>query len=250
MWIAPVVSPISQNTSMASKTLWIPPGMWIEAERGTVISGKSDGSTVVTHEYDLSEIPVFVKAGAIIPGIPVRHGDTVGVARRQYRTLVLTVYPGAAAGRTEIYEDDGETTAYVSGKFTKVSVNYTVSDTEFDLFISPPTGGYPEFPKTRDYIIKIVNSMPIITATVNGIPITYSRMERPNTWRYDGQALTTIITTDSFATSSFVEISATTLATNSANLSGMRGKLRHAILSKQNLDEANDTPGSFSVTDG
>lgn len=34
---------------------------------------------VVTMAFDLDEIPLFVRAGAIIPQIPVRRGDTIGM---------------------------------------------------------------------------------------------------------------------------------------------------------------------------
>ena len=43
--------------------IWIPPGDWVEETTGLVMQGDS----FVRWPYDLSEIPVFFKSGAIIP---------------------------------------------------------------------------------------------------------------------------------------------------------------------------------------
>ena len=37
---------------------------------GVLYTGDVDGSTFLTKAYDLSEIPVFARAGAVVPSIP------------------------------------------------------------------------------------------------------------------------------------------------------------------------------------
>ena len=116
MIVAPIVAPADNTTSyMAEKLLWIAPGTWIEETSGRLLSGAKDGSTMLSRGYSLNEVPVLVKAGAVIPTVPLPVGDTIGVAGRQYETLVLTIMPGSEAGETTIYEDDGSTTAYLNG---------------------------------------------------------------------------------------------------------------------------------------
>ena len=141
LMVAPVVVQSDYETTMATTTIWIPPGMWIERDTGRYVTGASDGSTqqvcralrassvtraqevtdaallscAQTRAFFIEEVPVYVKAGAVIPTIPLVEGDTIGVASRQYTTLEFNIYPGAMSGSGVVYEDDGATTSYVYG---------------------------------------------------------------------------------------------------------------------------------------
>jgi hypothetical protein len=76
------VGPSYSYGGMAPKTLWVPPGQWLELPTGRVHSGS--GSSPLSKLYDLTEVPVFVKAGAMLPSQPVTLGETVGLASRAY----------------------------------------------------------------------------------------------------------------------------------------------------------------------
>lgn len=57
---------------MSKKTVWIPHGLWFEK-----ISGKTyDGPMTFEKYYDLTEIPVFIKAGSIITEIGLPKEST------------------------------------------------------------------------------------------------------------------------------------------------------------------------------
>lgn len=88
--LAPVVRPANASSNMADKQVWLPPGRWVEHLSGRLYTGSAavirvlaradgQGDTVLEQQYDLSEIPVFVRAGAIIPSIPLVLGDTLGL---------------------------------------------------------------------------------------------------------------------------------------------------------------------------
>ena len=47
------------------KTFWLPPGKWLEKETGQLLDGGSSGKTI-TKNFDMTEIPVYVKAGAVV----------------------------------------------------------------------------------------------------------------------------------------------------------------------------------------
>eukprot|EP01125_Pyxidicula_operculata_P005865 TRINITY_DN2050_c0_g6_i2.p1 TRINITY_DN2050_c0_g6~~TRINITY_DN2050_c0_g6_i2.p1 ORF type:complete len:1034 (+),score=272.65 TRINITY_DN2050_c0_g6_i2:380-3481(+) len=245
--VSPITSP-ADNTSMATGTIWIPPGIWVEKDTGYLHTGSS--STVLQKKFDLSEIPVFVRGGSIIPGVPLQDGNIIGVAQRQYTTLTLTVYPGNSSGQTTIYEDDGMTTDYVSGKSVNTLVDYQKTSSKFTLTVHKAVGSYPEFPKTRNYIVRIVNHLPVVSGSVNGLPISYSVHGGANTWRYDASRVTTIIETPFLPTSSDVNVVITTNPVNDTQLSGLRGIFSHSTLAKRLLDQANAAPGTFSVTGG
>jgi alpha-glucosidase (family GH31 glycosyl hydrolase) len=119
LMVCPVVVQGNSTTSMATISIWIPPGSWVELGTGVVHQGGSN--VVLTRAFDLREIPVFARAGAVIPTIPLVDGQTLGMTQRQYDSLVFSVFPGATSGSTKVYEDDGATTAYVDGKFVAYS---------------------------------------------------------------------------------------------------------------------------------
>ena len=77
-----------------------------------------DGGQTVTTSVTLASIPVFVRAGSIIPV----SGDEV------------LVYPGADASFT-LYEDDGTTMAYQQGKYTRITFQW--NDAKGKLKVSP-----------------------------------------------------------------------------------------------------------------
>lgn len=58
---------------------------------------------------------MFVRAGSLVPFMPYDPMDTVGVGTRSFYPRVgVRVYPGAAAGSTAFYEDDGMTLAWTN----------------------------------------------------------------------------------------------------------------------------------------
>ncbi len=73
MIAAPIVRP-TMDSSMAKASVWVPPGQWYEQDTGVLHTGASDGSTILTKLYDITEIPVFLRAGAVIPTMPVPLG--------------------------------------------------------------------------------------------------------------------------------------------------------------------------------
>jgi alpha-glucosidase (family GH31 glycosyl hydrolase) len=64
--VVPVLSPALSNDSLARVTFWLPPGLWIDELTGAVVNGPV---TVQNAAYDLSEVPRFVRAGAVIPKV-------------------------------------------------------------------------------------------------------------------------------------------------------------------------------------
>jgi hypothetical protein len=84
---------------------------------------------------------------------------------------------------------------------------------------------------------------------VNGNALSYSQFDIPNSWKYDGDTMTTIITTDFLPTANSIT---TTLnfPSNKWDFSGFRGAIQKAKLSKRNLDPDGGTPGSNTVTGG
>jgi len=61
--IAPIIFQKDNFTNMANKTIWLPPGFWVEYYSGELVKG----DRLISKNFDLSEIPMYVKTNAIIP---------------------------------------------------------------------------------------------------------------------------------------------------------------------------------------
>lgn len=98
-----VAPALSENATDVN--VWIPPGEWYDYFKGTKHTGPAD----ITVHAALDEIPVFVKAGAIIPmGPDIRYAD-----EKPLNEITLDIYPAAGATTYTLYEDDGITRDYV-----------------------------------------------------------------------------------------------------------------------------------------
>jgi len=242
--VAPIVTPTKDNTLTADTEIWIPPGTWIENESGEVYNADNSGNYIIKKSYDISQIPVFIRAGAIIPSIPVEFGQTIALAKNQYTKLIFTIYPGKTSGNTNMYEDDGYTMDYLSGKFVWTSIFYIRLGNTISITITS-SGSYSEFPSSRPYIIRFANSFPLQSAFINDKVVTYSSDGGPNTWYYDGNEVTTVIESSSLSTTSTVKISATFSSTVSDSyMSSIKGIIKNSLLAKQTLDYSWATPGS------
>jgi alpha-glucosidase/alpha-D-xyloside xylohydrolase len=108
--VAPVV-----KKGATSRTLYIPQGAWYDFWTNT----KHEGGQEITREVDLGTLPLYVRAGAIVPTGPLKQftGEQVD------GPLTFTVYPGAD-GRFSLYDDDGESFDFRSGAFMKIELQW------------------------------------------------------------------------------------------------------------------------------
>lgn len=251
MIVAPVVAPASNTTYMAQKSWWIAPGSWIEETSGRVFNGAKDGSTTASRSYALDEVPVLIKAGAVLPTVPLRMGDTIGVAGRQYDALVLTVMPGATTGTTSIYEDDGSTTAYVKGASATTTVSYARTQKDQVVTVTIATqGAYAELPLTRLVTLKLVHGAPVASVKIDrkSVPFPYSRYgDAAQTWTYDGEDAATVLhlPAHQVATGTTIEVTfAPDAVASMALLAGVKGMARRGTAAKAELDLVRTTPGA------
>jgi len=233
--VAPIVSP-TQTNNMTTKRTWLPPGLWFEIPTGALIQVQSSQGQDLIKDYDRREVPVFAVAGSVIPTIPIKDGDTLGIAARQYTTLIFNIIPGAASGETAIYEDDGITVNYINGSYAWTTCTYNRTDTQLNVIIST-SGTFPQLPTSRKYFIRIVNSLPPLQASINDIPITYDAWGGDNTWMYEGDEVTTVIEAPIFPITTPVTFTVKTDPIDQWAMSGIKGGVQHAIWAKANYDE-------------
>jgi alpha-glucosidase len=125
-----LVAPVESNKEFVK--VYLPEGAeWYSVYNGTLYPGNSE----TIFECPLHRLPVFIKAGAIIPmQVAKAH---VG---EKSETLLLHVYAGKQETRFEYYEDDGVSFDYQKDQFTKRLIAYNPDEKQ--ISISAATGEY------------------------------------------------------------------------------------------------------------
>ncbi|CAM3642129.1 TIM-barrel domain-containing protein [Mucilaginibacter galii] len=109
------------------------------------------GGQSIKADASLDKIPLFVKAGAIIP-----VGQTMQyTAQKRADTLEIRIYSGAN-GSFALYEDEGDNYNYEQGKYSTLQFSY--NDALKTLTIGAPTGkSFPGRLSTRTFYITFLN---------------------------------------------------------------------------------------------
>jgi alpha-D-xyloside xylohydrolase len=111
---------------------------------------KVTGGRTIQRECPIDIMPVYVKAGSIIPfGPAVQY-----VAEKKWNNLEIRVYPGADA-EFVLYEDEGDNYNYENGAFTEIKFHW--DDARRTLTIADREGNYNGMLKSRSFRILLVD---------------------------------------------------------------------------------------------
>lgn len=117
--------------------VYLPAGRWLDVFGGKIYAG----GKYVTLARKLSEMPLFVRAGALIP----LAYEAKNTKEQKWDRLVYDFYPDKeSADEGYLYEDDGETTAYKYGGFRicPYSAKYEEGKNCFTLFLGAAKGDF------------------------------------------------------------------------------------------------------------
>jgi alpha-glucosidase (family GH31 glycosyl hydrolase) len=126
------------------RSVYLPEGGWWERSTGQFYSGIEQLNLYVP----LDGIPVFVRAGAILP--LAEFSRRVGSVPPT--TLILEVYAGAD-GELDFYEDDGESTAYRTEAGSRRRFTQHHEENCYILAAEPGRGSYAGMPQQRSFRI-------------------------------------------------------------------------------------------------
>ncbi len=124
-----LVSPVTTQGA-TSRSVYLPAGTWYDFWTGSTTSGGSK----VTASAPLSQIPLYIKAGSIVP-----MGPDIQYATQSADPLELRIYGGGDATFT-LYEDEGDGYAYETGAHAEITFNW--SEAAKTLSIGARTGTY------------------------------------------------------------------------------------------------------------
>jgi len=121
--VAPVV-----EKDVTSRKVYLPQGDWFDFWSGERITGGRDLSRAV----DLETMPLFVRAGAILPLGPVKQY----VDEKIDQPVSISIYPGSDASFL-LYEDDGKSFNYRRGEWTGTKMKWNDESRTLTMQLEP-----------------------------------------------------------------------------------------------------------------
>jgi alpha-D-xyloside xylohydrolase len=109
-----------------------------------------NGGQTINASAPMDQIPLFVKAGSIVPMDKISQHT----GQSNADSLEIRIYQGAD-GSFSLYEDEGDNYNYENGKFSVVPFEY--NEQNQTLVIGDREGQYPGYLKTRVFNIVLVN---------------------------------------------------------------------------------------------
>ena len=163
-----LVNPVI-TTGATSRSVYLPAGTWYDFWTGSTATG----GTTVTASAPLSQIPLYVRAGSIVP-----MGPMIQYATQSADPLEIRIYKGQDGSFT-LYEDEGDTYNYETGKYAQITFDW--NDTTQQLSIGALTGSFTGMLTSRTFNIVWVGE-----SHGNGLSVTATADQ---VVKYDGSAV-------------------------------------------------------------
>jgi alpha-glucosidase (family GH31 glycosyl hydrolase) len=152
--VAPVVEP-----GATERRVYLPAGDWYDFWTGE----RTRGGREISRPVNLETLPLYVRAGAMLPLGPVKQYTAEPVDR----PLTLVVYPGAD-GRGSVYEDDGHSFGYQRGEWMRILTEW--NDARRTLRLSLVEGSRRLSPMPRRLEVGLV-TQPSRAIVFDGSPL-------------------------------------------------------------------------------
>jgi len=143
--VAPVTEPAAETKHLYLPALNAPRAKWYDFWTGKVW----DGGRSINVEAPLGTLPLFVRAGSIVPLGP----DMEFVSQKPADPIELRIYRGADGDFT-LYEDQGDTYNYEKGMHSTITFHW--DETKQALTIGDRHGRFPGMLESRSFRLVFV----------------------------------------------------------------------------------------------
>ena len=187
MLAAPVTAPADKVSGLATEKVWLPIGEWIEWPTGKHFNGPA----AVERSFSIDQIPVYLRAGAIVPMQP----PMLYTGQKPVDPLIVNVWPlePGTSSSYEVYEDSGVSVEYQRGVFARTPIKATQTGDTLRVEIGPVAGSYPGMMRARADELRLPADWPPATVKVNGKTLNQGGAKGKGGWSFEGNTLTTII---------------------------------------------------------
>jgi hypothetical protein len=153
-----LVAPVGTAGDPATETVWFPPGTWVDI----FTRQRFKGPSVHTLSVPLKQMPVFARAGSIVPLAPYMDYSS----ERPLSPLTLDVYAGHS-GSFNLYEDAGTGFGYQHGQFARTPMRW--NQRTRTLTIGPARGHFPGQLRRRAYVVRLIGANRTLTRRVRAL---------------------------------------------------------------------------------
>jgi alpha-glucosidase len=171
--VAPVTRAGAKNWPV-----YLPEGRWLDFWNHEIFQGPA----AIEVAAPIERLPLFVRAGAILPLASIVQHAECGASKN----LTLLVYPDGNSAFT-LYDDDGESNAYLNGGYALTTFRCETRATETTLWIDAPRGDTMIVPFDRLYQIRMFARKEPRKIEITG------RQDMVPTWQYERPFVTLTI---------------------------------------------------------
>jgi alpha-D-xyloside xylohydrolase len=139
-----LVSPVTEPAA-STRQVYLPNSRWYDFWNGTT----SDGGREVTAAAPIDRLPLYIRAGSIVPMGP----DVEWSTQKAADPVELRVYRGADATFT-LYEDENDTYNYEKGAYATIDLHW--DDAGQTLVIGDRHGSFPGMLASRTFNVVFV----------------------------------------------------------------------------------------------
>ncbi len=140
-----LVAPITRYRQREREVYLPAEAAWYDYWTGKPVAS---GSTAAAAPYD--EIPIFVRAGSIIPYAPAMQY----IGEKPVDSITLYVYEGAD-GEFTLYEDEGTNFNYERGDFSRIPIRW--DDKTHTLMLGERSGAFSGMLRNRSFRVVLVS---------------------------------------------------------------------------------------------
>lgn len=185
-----MVAPVTTKGAI-TRSVYLPEGTWFNYWTADKYEGKSYHHVVAP----IDTIPLFVKAGSIIPMQP----EMIYAGEKPVDLITLDIFPYGESG-FDLYEDDHLSSEYKTGNFAITKITSSLVSTQLNLKISRPAGKFT--PAQHRYLSKIHYTADAkqLSVSENGKVLrskqSLAQLDKNTGWFYDEKAKLLWVKTD------------------------------------------------------
>jgi alpha-D-xyloside xylohydrolase len=139
-----LVSPVTTQGA-TSRNVYLPKATWYDFWSGS----KVEGGKRIEADAPLAKLPLYVRAGSIVPMGPTMEWST----EKPADPIEIRIYPGADGDFT-LYEDESDNYDYAKGQHATIPLHW--DDTAKTLTFGARRGGYPGMPEKHTFNVVVV----------------------------------------------------------------------------------------------
>ena len=146
--------------------VYLPAGRWFDYHTGEQVADRGQTGVWLRKvplktSGGLFRLPLYARAGAVIPErAPVDD-----------HTLRARVFPGQGASSFDLFEDDGQTVAYLQGQVRTTRISQEMNGKQVTVTMDPARGSYEGAPTARAREVLLVFQKGVSKVELDGKPL-------------------------------------------------------------------------------